>query len=331
MSIRLEAEEILRGTFDRNAENRNFVPISFSHKILWELATRKYPNDANKQQVAMARYSPLVEWLATPRTIADFEKLKSFFFTRAVDLVEWKLIYAGAPSWHPYDGNPDREKWEDAVTWLFELGAELKIMPQRNLDDLPELSKEKMGHGLWLALEEGPQVCRYVKVHRDLELMARGLDEHRNSELMAIPIRRLGMIVGDFRVGDHSAHGQLIRNAKTALGRWGELLVVTPSRETILATTNKADAWPDAERVYRLSANKYIDYIWVADMPSKYWQDPATYWRTVWAKIKPDFVFLGEENHPLQEVYELQCKYLGGILLIDDQPVTRRSGDLMDI
>ena len=319
MSVRIEAKEILRNTLNRSAEKRNFVPVSSAHKKLWKLVTQKYPDDASQQQVMMARYSPLAEWLAAPRTLDGFNDLKSEVF-------DFACYVAKDQKWMM-----NREKWEEAIPWLLELSAALNIMPQRSLDDIPKLRKETMGHGVWVALEGGPQVCRYVKVHHDLESMVRGLNEHRNPGLMAIPIRRLGMIIGDFRVGAHSAHNDFIHNAKAVLGRWGKLLVITPSRASILATTPKATTWPDGDRLSSLANNKYVDYIYLADIPSKFWRDPGVYWRAVWAKINPDFIFLGEENHPLQAVYELQCKYLGGILLIDNQPVTRRSEDLISI
>ena len=66
-------------------------------------------------------------------------------------------------------------------------------------------------------------------------------------------------------------------------------------------------------------------------MPDKFHEDPDMFWRIVWGKIRPDLVFLGEENHPLEPIYRLQSQHLGGILLIDKKPVTVRSEELLKI
>jgi hypothetical protein len=73
-----------------------------------------------------------------------------------------------------------------------------------------------------------------------------------------------------------------------------------------------------------------IDDVFCAHMPTKYYPQPSLYWQSVWKKLKPDLVFLGEINHPLEEIYRRQCNVLGGILLIDDSPVSGRSEDLLE-
>lgn len=130
-------------------------------------------------------------------------------------------------------------------------------------------------------------------------------------------------------LGIHKAHIDFIARAKKAIGPKGQLIVISPSSKTILNTTQKKEVWPDEQRRAILEMDLDIDQLWIAEMPEKYYPNPSVYWRYVWSKIKPDFVFLGERDHELQPLYEMQCKYLGGILLIDDVPVTVRSRDLL--
>lgn len=144
-------------------------------------------------------------------------------------------------------------------------------------------------------------------------------------------IRRVGLIIADLRVGDHSAHGKFFERAKKALGVRGALVVIAPSKKTILETTDKKDSWNDEDRLYRLRTNRNIDFSLIVDIPSEYYQEPNKYWEQVWKAINPNFVFLGERNHPLQEAYESQARRLGGIVLIDPAPVAQRSGDLLKI
>jgi len=103
---------------------------------------------------------------------------------------------------------------------------------------------------------------------------------------------KVGLIIADLRVGDHAAHGKFFKRAKGALGVRGALIV---------------------------------------DMPEEYYSKPNEYWQEVWRAVNPNFVFLGETNHPLQEVYESQARRLGGIILIDPAPVIQRSGDLLKL
>lgn len=319
MAVNPELRSVLERSFTIERENRDVVPVTFAHKILHKLAMEKFPNDAVATDRIVARYSPMAEWLTRTQTINEFTLLKR------------NLMNISASD--RLTDSPDRDYWNgvrvkdaEPLNTLFDLSTMLNIVPKSHEEYINKW--KNWSEVIYTSLEE----TRNINAHRflshphlDLESLLGRLKLINTIGLVG----RRGLIIGDFRVGMHKAHIDLIARAKRAVGPSGQLIVITPSKKTILNTTSKTVVWDDVHRSAVLDMNLDIDQLWVADMPAKYYSDPSAYWRYVWSAIKPDFIFLGEKNHPLQPVYQIQSKYLGGILLIDDAPVTVRSADLL--
>lgn len=234
-----------------------------------------------------------------------------------------------------------KNDWFKTLDWLFLLSDAFGIFPKENIEHINKTAKQGgfLGSSAWGDLEGFDEgfVSSLKREPISLEELSTTLlydrkknywvDDKWNQRI----IRRVGLIIADLRVGDHAAHGKFFEKAKEALGVKGALVVVAPSKKTILETTDKNDSWSDEDRLYRLRTNRNIDFSLIVDMPSEYYQEPNKYWEQVWKAINPNFVFLGEKNHPLREVYESQARRLGGIILIDPAPVAQRSRNLLEI
>ena len=342
MAITPELDSVIKTSVDRNFEERKFVPLSFAHKALLSLACERYKRPKYREMV-MAKYSPLAEWLVRPQTIEEFMKLKSDLYNLACNMAPGRSFgETGLQvdlSIYEEEWNERKNDWFKTLDWLFLLSDAFGIFPKENIEHINRTVKQGgfLGSSVWGDLEGFDEgfVLNMKREPRSLGELSTTLLYDRKKMYWVDDkwdqriIRRVGLIIADLRVGDHAAHGKFFKRAKEALGVRGALVVIAPSKKTILETTDKKDSWDDEDRLYRLRTNRNIDFSLIVDMPSEYYQEPNKYWEQVWRAINPDFVFLGEENHPLQEVYESQARRLGGIILIDPALVTQRSGDLL--
>jgi hypothetical protein len=169
-----------------------------------------------------------------------------------------------------------------------------------------------------------------VSVHETLNSLIESLTKQRDLGFDKKSARRKGLLIGDLRTADHREHGDLIEKAKLAVGLKGDFIVITPTKKTILNTTDKTDCWDDQNRLYHLRRNLNIDHLLMLDMPEEYWSKPGVFWDIVYRQVSPDLVFLGEANHPLRSQFEARCRYFGGLLLVDSKPITIRSRDLLE-
>jgi glycerol-3-phosphate cytidylyltransferase-like family protein len=323
-------DHLIDPDFTSEKEGRSVVPVSSVHKRLYELATLRSLDFSERQRI-MARYSPLAEWLTTPTTIDGFIHLRDRLLYLAWQKSDRELaeILDVEPSEAP--------RWKEPLVWLFSLASELRIL---DWERLKRFRGEEKNIGAWQVEKKADRIDRdggfrslltYLEGEDKLLYLSIWMEDLKQDKGFYKPVSRVGLIFGDFRVGDHSAHRRLIENAREAVGENGWLQIIIPSRKTILTTTNKTDVWDDEERVGRLEVIRDVDHVLCVDMPERYYSDPDQYWREVWTAVKPDLIFLGEDNHPLEEKFKLQSRILGGILLVDPEPVTRRSSDLLAV
>lgn len=340
MAIDSELKSILGSRLFKNDEVRDFVPVSYAHRELWKAACEEFPDNTKVQFEVMAKYSPIVDWFIKPRSIESFQILKMDMYklhdsrgdvTELARHLQEKIVsedpndfpqpYLATHYW--YNGPIFTEQgieWQSITNWTLDIANQLKIISSRQISQLPfRYSPE----GLWNVIE-GNKVTPNNEVvnHDSLNSLVRTLENENG---------RRGLIFGDFRVGDTTDHDQILNHAKLAVGKKGSLIVVTPTRKTILNTTQKTDSYNDEERLHRLRNNRNVDHLLMLDMPEGYWQTPSVFWVNVWKKVAPNLIFLGEKNHPLQPIYEAQSRHIGSLLLIDDKPVSIRSGDLLKI
>lgn len=344
MAIGPEFSSVIKTSLDRDFEDRSFVPLSFAHQTLLSLARDTYKSP-KYQEMVMAKYSPLTEWLVHTKTIEEFMELKSNLYNLACNKATRHLFgeveLQVDLSIREEEWNERKNDWFKTLNWLFLLSDAFGIFPKENIEHINDNAKHGhlLGSSVWGDLEGFDEgfVSSLDRDPHSLKELSRTLlykrkkdwcvDDKFNQRL----IRRVGLIIADLRVGDHAAHGRFFGRAKEALSIRGALVVIAPSKKTILETTDKKDSWDDEDRLYRLRTNRNIDFSLIVDMPKECYQKPNEYWEQVWRAINPNFVFLGERNHPLQEVYESQAKRLGGIVLIDPAPVVRRSEDLLKL
>jgi glycerol-3-phosphate cytidylyltransferase-like family protein len=338
-----ELKNTLQGTFDRSHEDRNFVPISFTHRLILDRIKALGIEDPQMQSETLAKYSPMAEWLGRPQTIEEFQSLKHDVFnlyngSRKIITNYWTKNALGEVYYSSYKPNESEilhnkkweETWGESIDWLLYLSSSMKVLlPQHIAHKKRVLTFDEQ---VWLNMEGNePKSANNTIVHNSLEMLTEYIHDRRKSTWRNPGVGRVGLLFGDFRVGDHKGHGKTLEDAKMAVGNDGELIVVTPSKKTILATTTKKDAWDDDDRLYRLRTNPFINSILVADMPEVYWTKPDEYYNLIWKEISPDLAFLGEENHPLETQFTLRSMYFGGMLLIGKSPVLRRSGELLKI
>jgi len=348
----------LKQTFENKLEGRDYVPFTYAQRTLLSIVQKRYKSPSHQER-AMTQYAPLADWLAKPKTIDELMQLKSDLYSLSCHLAQLHLfgdiemmlsVGVDEKVW-----NDRRADWYKTLGWMFSLSDAFRIWPKENIEYIKsQKGKRILGAGVYGDLEglptndiayypyreiaplEQPSYTWFDDSSR-LKIMSTEFQRKRekdyfiDNEWGKPTIKRLGLIIGDLRVGDHLAHGRFLEKAKYALGTRGALVVILPSNKTIQATTNKQESWPDEDRIYRLRSNRFVDYSLLIDMPKEYYSNPSEYWKMVWKVINPDFVFLGEENHPLEPLYREQSKSLGGILLVDDVPVTRRSADLLQI
>ena len=354
-----EFEDILKKTFGAGPEIRDYVEFTYAQKTLLSVVKKRYKSPTYQERI-MTQYAPLADWFAKPKTIDGFMELKSNLYELSCHLAEQRLfgdlemrlsVGVEEETWN--SGKPD---WYKTLEWMFALSNAFNIWPEENLKYIKGQAKKHhfLGADAYGKLEGLPtnDIADYTYMEieplnqpshswfNDSDLLnflyrelqwKRKKDYFVDGEWKKPIIKRLGLIIGDLRVGDHLAHGKFLEKAKYALGTRGALVVIVPSNKTIFATTDKKKSWDDEDRIYRLRSNRFVDYSLLLDMPEEYYPNPNEYWKMVWKKINPDFVFLGEENHPLEPLYKEQSKSLGGILLVDKSPVTKRSGDLLEI
>lgn len=326
---------LLKSTFLETNGQGVSIPMTHANRLLASIALNKFPLDHEKAFALTRKYLPIAEGLSKTMNLNEFANLKGDLFSLVRAKSEHELMCETADyevSADEFIAGPvqsnewtkNKSNWLEAINWLIELSSILRIMPPEHIADIRALQPTSNN---WAHLEGyWPMSDRYKTPHQTLSGLQDVLNSLRWSGFAA---RRVGLIIGDFRIGTHKTHIEFLRSAKEAVGIKGQLVVITPSKKTILNTTTKDKVWDDEHREAVLNANPYVDQLLVADMPERYYSHPERFWQRVWSKIEPDFVFLGEKDHPLQSIYETQSKSLGGILLIDDVPVTARSADLV--
>jgi glycerol-3-phosphate cytidylyltransferase-like family protein len=362
-------EDIIKMSFEREKEDRDFISFTYGQKSLLNLVNERFKSPIHKEK-AMSKYGPLAEWFAEPKTFDEFMGLKNNLYSLTCYMVEKKLfgdfdlqrsINVDENRWRE-----DNKEWYKTLDWVFAISDILRIWPQENTDYIKsQRRKQLLGATVYGELEYGdvgyglghlqnyqsnesnfkdiegsrdPEIREMYNSHQDpltqlcLDLNWQRKNIYNIDGFWYRPIvKRVGLIIADLRVGDHLAHGRLLEKAKITLGTRGCLLVVIPNNKTIYATTNKTDSWPDEDRLYRLRSNRFVDLSIMVKMPEEYYKNPDEYWKFVWKSISPDFIFLGEKDHPLENLYIEQSKTIGGILIVDDSVVTRRSRDLLKI
>lgn len=338
-----ELKSVMQQTHERRIEDRDCVPASYAHRLLINNIDELGVESEWERDALIAQYSPLAEWLSKPRSVDEFQRDKKDVLNLHGEWESNPYYWSQKLLGEPYDLNwltgatsernkLWRENWGESSKCLLSLSSSLKILLPKHFDHLKRERNIISYKQMWTVLEgDKPRESKEVIVHETLDSLTESINKYRKRTYSDPGVGRIGLVIGDFRVGDHSAHGVLFKQSKLAVGNVGKLVVTTPSKRTILATSKKEDAWDDEERLYRLVSNRYIDDVLKLDMPEEYWEKPDIYYSNVWRAIKPDLVFIGEENHPLQKNFELRSRYFGGILLIDDAPITVRSGDLLDI
>lgn len=298
-----------------------------ARELLQTLVSVQFPGETKLQQEVFEKYLSTADWLTAPKTIEEFQALKKSFI---------ELYYGGnyflkqilgketlAENTKHVEG---LEKLIDSTNWTLRIAAALKILLLEKI----RAEKAFSANYLWNTVEgNNPKKSEEVVIHKNLEALLKAIQTYRLEGYNKTSIGRVGLVFGDFRVGDHLAHGKLLEKAKLATGILGKLVVITPNSKTIINTTKKTQVWNSKERLYRLSHNPFIDDLLMIDMPQEYWGEPTKYWQMVWENIQPELIFLGEENHPLQPTYEELSKQIGSILLIDPRPITQRSEDLL--
>lgn len=307
MAVSHELETIIAEAGKRKTENRDFVPVSFAQRRFCEIVLGDVMGESEKQ-LKINQYLPAIEWMTRPQTIDEFQKLKR-------DLIEIGYEYQS-----PYS--------RKTVSPILDMADEFKIL-------LIDYLNEHLGRtdSMWWGVEgDTPLQTNRVNTYDTFNDLLKSIRVSRTKPWYKLAdTARLGLLIGDFRIGDHKEHGEIIRKAKLAVGRHGRLVVVTPTKKTILNTTDKKDSWDDDNRIYRLGGNRFIDDLWVADMPEELYEIPTVFWEWMYSQISPDLVFLGEANHPLQPQYERLTRRYGGVLLINPEPVGTRSGSLLEI
>jgi hypothetical protein len=338
--ISAELKELIQDSFYRSEEKRDIVPVNKIHSIILERLDKLKINSEQERQKMVARYSPLGEYLSSPQTIEHFQDTKRFLtglywksknsspYYWSKELLDENYLLSDSLQAHKDTQNKWNITWGSSISWLLYLSSKLKIILPENIN--LERRKSVDVNQVWYKVEgDKPDKAEETFVHRDTEDLLKHLNEIYSPGWYTPKAIRKGLVVGDFRVGDHSAHGALFENAKAALGKNGVLVMETPTKKTILNTTTKTDCWEDNERIYKLSRNPYINELLLLDMPEEYYDNPDLYYTEFYKKLRPDFVFLGEKNHPLENNFKIRTQYYGGVLLIDDKPIVQRSSALI--
>lgn len=337
-----ELKHSLEVTFDQTKEGQEQTLSPFAHKILVEDIDRRGITSRTERERLIANHSPMVDWLSRPRPVHDFQVLKkdvlSFHMQHERNPYYWGEEHLGPEHHYPFHDSPEdiklkeswRSSWGESISFLLSLSTSLKILLPEHLVQLKNKRMAMFLNQAWSQLE-GDEPVRNIKtvVHQTMGGLVDTLKKERETTYLKPGLGRVGLLFGDFRVGDHSGHGAVIENARLALGKNGQLVVVTPSRQTIINVSKKEDVYPDEERLYRLKSNRHIDHVWMHDMPENSWGNSNTYYENIWKEINPDLLFLGEKDHPQQKQYGINSQLLGGLILINDGPVLIRSGELL--
>ena len=215
MPLSPELKDLIDPLSARVTENRSVVPISFARQLLCRLVSEKYPENAQKQEELIARYSPLAEWLTQPRSIGEFQELKSSLLYLAWAKEEWELGMEVGETLYEFRKtllgksrrfpNKDYPIWQESVNWLSLLASELRILDLKRVE---EAKKDKKNSGigmtsrLWEKIEGFTSTAFFSKIYsgfyNGLEELSRKLEFERGLDHIPISISRVGLIIGDF-------------------------------------------------------------------------------------------------------------------------------------
>lgn len=144
MAIGPEFSSIIRTSVDRDFEDRSLVPLSFAHQTLLLLAREKYKSP-KYQEMVMAKYSPLAEWLTQPKTIEEFMELKSNLYNLAGHIAEKRLFgEVGLQvnlSIREEEWNERKNDYFKTLNWLFLLSDAFGIFPKENIEHINNNAK----------------------------------------------------------------------------------------------------------------------------------------------------------------------------------------------